>query len=204
MKKMMLLGAWMMLCIAAVGNAQESRQDASVSLFGVYVPPVYGLNVHPLTTTSTGGLLLSYRYMLTPRSAVELNYTFDQNSLKYHTIAEPNSRVNSREQEISGAYVYTRTYKRYNPFAEGGIGAVIFTPILDTGTTQETIKQNLQIGGLFGAGMAYEISPSFDIRAEFRGFIMKAPTFGATDGLFSTNGRYYIMETPSIGIAYHF
>lgn len=204
MKKMMLLGALMMLCTAAVGNAQESRQDVSISLFGVYVPPVYGLNVHPLTTTSTGGFLASYRYMLTPRSAVELNYTFDQNSLKYNTIAQPFSRVNSREQEISGAYVYTRTYGKWNPFAEGGIGAVIFTPILDTGTSQLTIKQNLQIGGLFGAGAAYEISPSFDIRAEYRGFIMKAPTFGAPDGLFSTNGRYYIMMTPSIGVAYHF
>ena len=26
------------------------------------------------------------------------------------------------------------------------------------------------IGGLFGAGVAYELSPSFDIRAEYRGF----------------------------------
>lgn len=203
MKKMMLLGALMMLCTAAVGHAQESRQDASISLFGVYAPAVYGLNVHPMTTTSTGGFLASYRYMLTPRSAVELNYTFAQDSIKYSNIAEPNSRVNTRMQEISGAYVYTRTYKRYNPFVEGGIGAEIFTPILDNGTTDLTIKQNMQIGGVFGGGLAYEISPSFDIRAEYRGFIMKAPTFGAADGLFTTN-RFYVLMTPSIGVAYHF
>jgi outer membrane immunogenic protein len=197
MKKMILLGALMTLCTAAVGHAQESRQDASISIFGVYAPAVYGLDIHPMTTTMTGGFLASYRYLLTPRSGVEVN------SIKYDTIAEPFSRVHSREQELSAAYVYQRTYHRYNPFVEGGIGAEIFTPILDNGTTQKGLKQSLQIGGLFGAGVAYELSPSFDIRAEYRGFMMKAPTFGAADGLFTTN-RYYIMMTPSIGVAYHF
>jgi len=203
MKKMILLGALMTLCTAAVGHAQESRQDASISATGLFAPAVYGLDVHPVTTTDTLGFLASYRYMLTPRSAVEGNYQFDQNSIKYDTIAEPFSRVHSREQELSAAYVYQRTYHRWNPFLEGGIGAEIFTPILDNGTTQKGLKQNLQIGGLFGGGVAYELSPSFDIRAEYRGFISKAPTFGAADGLFTTN-RYYILMTPSIGVAYHF
>ncbi|MGA7159086.1 MAG: outer membrane beta-barrel protein [Acidobacteriaceae bacterium] len=203
MKKMMLLGALMMMCSAAVGHAQESRQDASVSFFGVYAPAVYGEDIHPMTTTVTGGLLASYRYMLTPRSAVELNYTFAQDSIKYNPISEPNSRVHTRQQEMSGAYVYMRTYKRYNPFVEGGIGAEIFTPILDYGSTQLDLKQTMQIGGLFGGGLAYEISPSFDIRAEYRGFMMRAPTFGVSGGLFTTN-RFYILMTPSIGVAYHF
>jgi opacity protein-like surface antigen len=203
MKKMMLLGALMMFCTAAVGHAQESRQDASISLFGVYAPAVYGEIVHPMVTTSTGGFLGSYRYMLTPRSAVELNYTFAQDSIKYTNDFPLPQRVDTRQQEISGAYVYMRTYKRYNPFVEGGVGAEIFTPILDQGTTQLTIKQNLQVGGLFGGGLAYEISPSFDIRVEYRGFAMKAPTFGAPSGLFTTN-RFYVLMTPSLGVAYHF
>ena len=203
MKKRILLGALMTLCIAAVGHAQESRQDASISFFGVLAPDVYGLNIHPMVTTHTGGFLASYRYLLTPRSAVELNYTFFQNSIKYNPISQPNSRVHSRGQELSGAYVYQRTYKRYNPFLEGGGGVMIFTPILDSGTTQKGLKQDLQVGGLVGGGLAYELSPSWDIRAEYRAFIMKAPTFGATDGLFTTN-RYYILMTPSIGVAYHF
>ena len=99
--------------------------------------------------------------------------------------------------------MYQRTYKRWNPFLEGGVGVEIFTPILDNGTTQKGLKQNLQIGGLFGGGVAYELSPSWDIRTEYRGFMMKAPTFDAPDGLFTTN-RYYILMTPSLGVAYHF
>jgi opacity protein-like surface antigen len=203
MKKMMLLGALMMMCTAAVGHAQESRQDASVSLFGIYAPPVYGLEIHPMTTTSSGGILASYRYMLTPRSGVELNYSYAQNSIKYNPASEPNSRVSTQLEEVSAAYVYSRTYKRYNPFVEGGVGVEMFTPILDYGTSQLTIKQQMKIGGLFGGGVAYEISPSFDLRVEYRGFMMKAPDFGAAGGLFTTN-RYYILMTPSLGVAYHF
>jgi outer membrane immunogenic protein len=202
MKKMMLLGA-LMVCTAAVGHAQESRMDASVSFIGVYAPAVYGLVVHPMTTTTTGGFLGSYRYMLTPRSAVELNYTFAQDTLKYdaQSVGEQFDRVDTRQQEISGAYVYSRTYKNYSPFLEAGAGAVIFTPILDNGTKELSTKQNIQIGGLFGGGLAYEISPSFDIRVEYRGFLMKAPDFGIP-GL--NPNRYYVAMTPSLGIAYHF
>jgi opacity protein-like surface antigen len=202
MKKMILLGA-LLVCTAAVGHAQESRQDASISLFGVYAPAVYGTSVHPMTTTSTGGFLGSYRYMMTPRSAVELNYTFAQDSMKFHSNTHANDRVNTRQQEISGAYVYSRTYKRYNPFVEAGVGVEFFTPILNNGTTELLIKQSMEIGGLFGGGVAYEINPSFDVRVEYRGFLMKAPDFSAPDGIWTTN-RYYVLMTPSLGVAYHF
>lgn len=78
---------------------------------------------------------------------------------------------------------------------------MIFTPILDNGTTRLDSRQNIRVGGLFGAGVAYEISPSFDIRAEYRGFVLKTPDFNIT--AFNSN-RYYVISTPSIGIAYHF
>jgi outer membrane immunogenic protein len=200
MKKMMLLGT-LFLCAAAVGHAQESRQDASVSFFGLYAPQVNGLSVHPMTTTTTGGILGSYRYMLTPRSALELNYGFAQNSIKYDSASASciNCEVHTKQQEITGAYVYSRTYKNFNPFAE--VGAMIFTPILDAGTHEIGTKQNTNLGALFGAGVAYEINPSFDIRVGYRGFLLKAPDFGLSD--LKTN-RYYVIMTPSIGVAYHF
>ena len=202
MKKIVLLGA-LLVSAAAVGHAQESRQDFSISGFGVLAPDVYGNAVVPMSTTVTAGVLGSYRYLLTPRSGLELNYGFSQNSIKYNvpSVALPNNRIHSKNQEISGAYVYSRNYKKYNPFAEAGVGAMLFTPILDASTTQLNTKSNTSVGGLFGAGLAYEISPSFDIRAEYRGFVTKTPTFGVS--AFSTN-RYYVISTPSIGVAYHF
>jgi outer membrane immunogenic protein len=210
MKKMMLLGA-LLSCAAAVGHAQESRQDVSASFIGVYAPNITGLGV-TMHSTNTGGFLGSYRYMLTPRSALELNYSWAQNTHRYRGNSlgmidqvgySQVGVVHVRQQEISGAYVYSRTYKNYNPFLEVGGGGVIFTPILDNGTHIFDTKQNTNIGVLFGGGLAYEINPSFDIRAEYRGFLLKAPDFGLNNGELRTN-RYYILMTPSIGVAYHF
>ncbi|HEY5381526.1 MAG TPA: outer membrane beta-barrel protein [Acidobacteriaceae bacterium] len=201
MKKMMLLGV-LMLGVATTVYAQESRQDVSLSFLGVTAPDVYALGVFPMHTTNTGGALASYRYMLTPRSALELNYSFAQNTIRYHPTSNPGF-VHSRQQEITGAYVYSRTYGNFNPFLEAGIGAMIFTPIIDSGTSAKSVKQNTNIGGLFGGGVAYEISPSFDIRVEYRGFLLKAPDFGDPFGTWKTN-RYYVMSIPAVGVAYHF
>jgi len=203
MKKMMLLGA-VFSCAAVVANAQESRQDVSASFIGVYAPTVDGRGVEPMTTTNTGGVLASYRYMLTPRSALEMNYSWAQNSDKYHNTSAgvPNGRVHARQQEISAAYVYSRTFKNYNPFLEAGLGVMLFTPILDNGTNESgVLKQTTSPGGLFGGGLAYEINPSIDVRVEYRGFLMKAPSFGFDP--FSSS-RYYVLMTPSLGVAYHF
>ena len=200
MKKMMLVAALLMLG-SAVGYAQESRQDVSISGFAPLAPDVRGNGVNPASTTITTGILTSYRYMVTPRSALELNYGFAQNSIKYLTSSIKNGEVHARQQEITGAYVYTLNFKRYNPFAEIGVGGMIFTPILDNGTHQLDARQNTNIGGLFGGGVAYELSPSFDIRAEYRGFITKVPNFGYSS--FSTN-KWYNIYNPVIGVAYHF
>jgi outer membrane immunogenic protein len=94
-------------------------------------------------------------------------------------------------------------FKRYNPFLEAGPGAMIFSPFKDAGTTNLDVKQQTIIGGLFGGGVAYELSPSFDIRAGYRGFVGKTPDFDKTGNVFKTN-RYQLISTPSIGIAYHF
>ncbi len=202
MKKIVLLGT-LLVSAVGLGRAQESRQDFSISGFGLLAPDVYGNGVTPFSTTKTGGVLGSYRYLLTPRSGLEVNYGWAQNSDIFNNFSAgfPNIRVHARQQELSTAYVYSRNYKKYNPFVEGGIGGMIFTPILDTGTQIQDLKQNTNVGALFGGGVAYEISPSFDLRIEYRGFALKAPDFGQTQ--FRTN-RYYVISTPAVGVAYHF
>jgi len=199
MKKTILLGALMLL--ASAGYAQESRQDASVSAIGVFTPEVNG-NAVKMSTTVTVGFLGSYRYMLTPRSALELNYSFAQYTTRYSTSFLPNVRIHTRQQEVTGAYVYNfRNYRNFNPFLEAGVGGLIFTPIRDFGTTNLDTKQNTNIGALFGGGVAYELSPSWDVRVEYRGFVVKAPDFGLSN--FKTN-RWEVISLPAIGMAYHF
>jgi opacity protein-like surface antigen len=110
-------------------------------------------------------------------------------------------QVNTRTQEASVAYVRSFTYKKFNPFVEAGPGVFIFLPIRNSGTTSLDVKQQTSVGGLYGGGIAYEISPSFDIRAEYRGFVTKVPTFGVEQ--FTTN-KWYNIYNPVLGVAYHF
>lgn len=198
MKKILLL--LLLLPLTAVaGFAQESRQDISVSGSALIPPYIAGNAVH-LHATVGEGALISYRYLLTPRSGLELNYQYAQEVLHF-TNPTNNVLVHDRFQEISGAYVYSFNFRNFNPFLEAGIGGFLHSPIDDNKTTLQGLTRSTNIGGLFGGGIAYEISPSFDIRFEYRGLLYKTPTFGQTN--FST-GRYYFVSDPVIGVAYHF
>jgi outer membrane immunogenic protein len=92
-------------------------------------------------------------------------------------------------------------FKNFNPFVEAGPAALIFLPIRNSGTTTVDVKQQTSISAMYGAGFAYEVSPSFDIRVEYRGLVTKVPTFGLEQ--LSTN-RWYNISNPAIGVAYHF
>jgi outer membrane immunogenic protein len=198
MKKSLLL--LLLLPLTAVACfAQESRQDISVSGSALFPPYVAG-NGAQLHATVGEGALISYRFLLTPRSGLELNYQYAQ-EVQHITNPTNNVMVHNRFQEISGAYVYSFTFKNFNPFLEAGIGGFLYSPIDDQKTTFQNLSRNTNVGGLYGGGFAYEISPSFDIRVEYRGLIYKTPTFGQTN--FST-GRYYNVFDPVIGVAYHF
>jgi len=104
-------------------------------------------------------------------------------------------------QEISAAYIFNFNFRNWNPFLEAGPGGFIFSPLDDRGTQIFNPKRTTNIGFLYGGGIAYELSPSFDIRAEYRGIVVKAPNFGIAN---ADTKRYYNINNPVIGIAYHF
>jgi outer membrane immunogenic protein len=188
---------------AAAGHAQESRQDFSISGIGLIEPFIASQTDVYVSANRAFGALASYRFMLTPTSALEANYGITYaNKIHYRT--NPNNyNINTRTQEISGAFVKSFNYKKWNPFVEGGPTGLIFLPIRNTGTTTLNAKQQTQVGAMYGAGFAYELSPSFDIRAEYRGYVTKVPTFNdQADGL-QTN-KWYNIFVPTVGVAYHF
>ena len=201
MKKIAFI-AFLLVAGAAMGSAQESRQDVSLSGTGLIEPFIASSTDVQVHSNTAFGALLSYRFMLTPSCALEANYGITyQNKMSFLISNTNNYQVLIRTQEISGAYVRSFTYRKFNPFVEAGPGAMIFLPIRNSGTTSLDVKQQTSVGGMYGAGIAYEISPSFDIRAEYRGFVTKVPTFG--DSQFNTN-KWYNIYNPTIGVAYHF
>ena len=199
-KKIALVAVLLALCVAA-GRAQESRQDVSLSGTGLIEPFVASSTDVYVHSTAAYGALVSYRFMLTPSSALEANYGITyQNKIHYTTnpLLYP---ILVRTQEISAAYVRSFNFKKFNPFVEGGAAGIVFLPIRNSGTGTLDAHQQTGVGGLYGAGIAYEISPSFDIRAEYRGVITKVPTFG--NSALTTNKWWNIYE-PTVGVAYHF
>ena len=200
MKKMIFLALLLAAC-AAAGRAQESRQDISLSGTAWIEPFKASSTTVQVDSTTAYGALLSYRFMLTPTAALETNYGITyQNSIGYYV--NPNHyKVLTRTQEVSGAFVKSFVFKNWNPFVEAGPAGIIFLPIVNSGTTNQDVKQQVEVGLLYGGGFAYEISPSFDIRAEYRGLVTKVPTFA--DSQLTTN-RWYNIYNPVVGVAYHF
>ena len=199
MKKFALLA--LLLTVGTVaGRAQESRQDVSISGSGILEPFVSSSTDVKVSAKRGLGALFSYRFMLTPRGAVEANYSYTQNSLHY-VAPSYNYQVNNRMQEATGAYVFNFNYHKLNPFVEAGGGGLIWGNIRNLATTTLDVKQQITIVGLYGVGIAYEISPSFDIRAEYRAFVSKVPNFGYSP---LTTNRYENINNPVIGVAYHF
>lgn len=207
MKKIVLV-----LCLlagfVAAGRAQESRQDVSLSGIGL-IPPFVASSTTVQVHSNTGyGGLASYRFMLTPNSALEANYGITyQNQYRYVIGNTLSIAIQTRTQELSVAYVRSFTFKKFNPFVEAGPTALVFLPIRNSGTQTVDAKQQTEVGVLYGGGVAYEISPSFDIRAEYRAYVTKVPNFGlgssnTTENL--TTNKWFNIYVPTIGVAYHF
>jgi outer membrane immunogenic protein len=201
MKKIALFAILLAVC-ASAGWAQESRQDISLSGSGLIEPFSASQTDVQVHSNTAYGALLSYRFMLTPSSALEANYGITyQNSISYLISNTNHYLVNTRTQEASAAYVRSFVFRKFNPFLEAGPAALIFLPIRNSGTTTLDAKQQTAVSGLYGGGFAYEVSPSFDIRAEYRGLATKVPTFG--NDAFKTN-KWYNINEPVVGVAYHF
>ena len=218
MKKIALVAFLLAVSVAAV-RAQESRQDVSLSGIGLIEPPIAAPTDVYVHATPAYGLLASYRFMLTPSSALEGNYGVTyQNRIGFsgpNIINNPlpgapeSLTVLTRNMEMSGAYVRSFNYRKYNPFVEVGAAGMIFMPIRNSGTTDIDARRQTRIGGLYGIGVAYEISPSYDIRVEYRAIVTKVPTFGVVSSTNSsgpnfTTDKWYNIFIPTVGVAYHF
>ncbi len=206
MKKLFLL-LCLLPMLARVGFAQDegARQDINLSFMGVIQPYVASTSTPVVKQNSTlgAGLYLGYRYLLTPNGAIEANYSYSHFTNKFTSVAE-SARVYTGMQEATGAYVRTFDFKRFNPFLEGGGGLLFFTPIGYKTTAYDT-EQTSTLTILFGGGVAYELSPSWDLRVQYRGQIINATNFGLKYAPYNFSlGRRYIMSQPAIGLAYHF
>jgi opacity protein-like surface antigen len=207
MKKLLfLLCGWIVLAPAAFAQQYEGvRQDINLSFMGVFQPYLSGTGKLPTKQNSTvgTGLYLGYRYLLTPSNAIEANYSYSHFTDKFVN-SSASARVHTGMQEATAAFVHTFFYKRFNPFLEIGGGMLFFTPNGERSTSYDT-EYTHTTAVLFGGGIAYELSPSWDLRVQYRGFLLKPTNFGLKNPPNDfTIDRRYVMSMPAVGFAYHF
>jgi opacity protein-like surface antigen len=199
MKKLFFL-LCLLPALASVGFAQASRQDVSASFVGTIQPTIYG-NAVTQTSTFGKGVLMGYRFMLTPSSALQANYQYTRFTTHY-TAPFSQATIYGYMQEGSVSYVRSFIYKKFNPFVEGGVAMLLFTPIDNTHTTTNAGSRSKTPAGVFGGGIAYELSPSWDLRVEYRAYVAYANNFGLSQ--YKTDRYEYFINQPTIGFAYHF
>ena len=201
MKKLALIFCLLPAC-SLLARAQEMRQD--VSLGGMLTIQQYVEGGAPndvrAKATLGPGMLLSYRFQLTPNGAVEANYSYSRYTEKF-TDSFASARVLTSIQEATFAYVRTIPFKKFNPFVEFGGGILFFSPLGGIKTTSYDTEMENSLVGIFGGGIAYQLSTRWDLRMAYRGYVSHPQTFGLKQ--FNT-GRVEIISQPNVGFAFHF
>ena len=127
MKKIALIALLLAVCVA-VGRAQESRQDISISGSALIEPFIASSTNVQVHSNTAWGALGSYRFMLTPSSALEANYGITyENKINYYV--NPNHyQINTRTQEVSAAYVRSFTLPQIQSVCRSGRGRIYLSP----------------------------------------------------------------------------
>jgi opacity protein-like surface antigen len=177
--------------------AQDGNSEVSANFTGNFQRQASGEGLTD-TPTYTGGILANYRYHFNRYSAIEVNYGYSRFSQLYNT----QFYTLARTQELSLAYQFTfgvPKEARFHPFAEAGVGALFFSPLL-SGSSGVAFTQN-RAALLYGAGASYRLWRNVSAQVGFRGLVYTAPDFGVPNEI--TNARTMMAE-PYAGFTFRF
>jgi outer membrane immunogenic protein len=189
-------------CIALLSMravAQEVRSEVSVQGTGFVTKDASGNGIRD-KATETGGLQIGYRYNITRWLAAEANYGYDRNTQSY--IGSTSARVQSNIHQITGsAVVKLPGFARMQPYALAGGGGLIFDPTNNAGGTSAGATSQTRGAFLYGGGADYAFTRHLSLRAEYRGFVYKAPSFNLAR--LKTDTWTHTAQ-PSVGIVFRF
>ena len=130
----------------------------------------------------------------------EANYGYDRNTQIY--FGGTGARVESNIHQITGsAVVKLPSFAKVQPYALAGGGALVFDPTGNSGGNFAGATTETRGAFVYGAGADYAFTRHISLRAEYRGYIYKAPDFNLA-GL-NTDSWTHIAQ-PSAGIVFRF
>ena len=189
------------LCLALTlaAAAQEYRSEVSVQGTGFFTKDSDGRVIRQ-QGTKTGGVLAGYRYNINRWLAAEANYGYARNTQLYSG-ALP-ARVQANVHQITGAAVVKLpSFAKLQPFALAGGGGLVFDPTGNPGGTFSGATRETKGAFLYGGGADYRLTHHLALRAEYRGFVYKAPSFNVAN--LDTDKVTHVAQ-PSAGIVFRF
>jgi hypothetical protein len=108
-------------------SQEADKSEVSVQAFGSFVKTTTSNGVQQ-NATNSGGVLASYRFFFTGNQGVEVNYGYSRNSQFYSSPAGALGG-DTDQHEFTAAYVIRHRMHSITPFAEAGVGAVLFNPV---------------------------------------------------------------------------
>lgn len=191
------VGVTALQSMTAVG--QEVRSEISVQGTGFFTKDSDANRIQN-HVTNTGGFLIGYRYNINRWLAAEANYGYDRNTQIYFSSGL--ARVQSNVHQATGeAVVKLPTFLRLQPYALAGGGALMFDPTGNAGGSFTGATWQAKGAFVYGAGADYAVTRHISLRAEYRGYVYKAPDFNVAS--LNSNAWTHTAQ-PSAGIVYRF
>ena len=199
---------------AAAGFAQDAKSEINVEGIAGITQSTNNF-VIPYSATIGGGFMAGYRYHLSPLFAVEGDYGLMRNTQNFLDIG---TGISTNVQELTGAVVLGPSWNhRIRPYVLAGGGALFFRPtnsavssLLGIGNTIGVSVNQTSPAFLYGGGVDFGLSHSVALRAEYRGFLFRAPGLDIP-GLSNipvlgslTSNNFTHMAQPAIGIVWRF
>ena len=183
-----------MLALGSFVWAQEAKNEVTIQGDGFFTKDSTNKGVENNPTYS-GGFLAGYRYNLNHRFALEADYDYFRNSQDYPKSGGTDIKTNV--SAITGAAVMKLPeFKKVRPFALAGGGGIIFDP-----HDAKSIETQARGSFVYGGGADVPLMKHVALRAEYRGFVYKAPDFDRSD---LKTDKFTHSAVPSAGLVFTF
>ncbi len=153
-------------------------------------------NVPHQATTDSAGFLLTLRDHPLSFAGVEFNYGYTKFHERFTSLqSAPLANLPASVHEATGAYLFHRNYKRFQPFVGVGGGALFFNP------QQGTLSQTRGVG-LFEVGAEVPTSnPHLGFRVQARSLNYRAPNYNQPA---ISSSRWVSTNEPSASVFFRF
>ena len=189
-----ILVSFVLAAMPAFSQSQEGgRSEISAQFAGTFTHSSNQSDVQQ-SSSDSGGLLLSYRFLFSKHHAIEANYGYSRATVDYSSTSSFTGAQSNRH-EWTGAYVFRMPINKVSPFLEAGVGGVTYSP-----TNSPAAQNQTRAAFVYGGGLDFNMTHRVFIRAQYRGIVLNSPTFNLPGNL--GYDRVTHLAEPSIGIGF--